>query len=90
MTEMHISPNVTYPVSKGRTKWEILTARRMELRRALSDMDRTLSGLENTTCGLTCSGCGTVLATEADFAQHFIVTDERYLNLGDCPNSKRK
>jgi hypothetical protein len=41
--------------------------------------------LQNTPCGLTCSGCGTLLPTEADFAQHFTIKDERFLNLGECP-----
>jgi len=32
-----------------------------------------------------CNACGIPLATEADFARHFVVADPRYLNLGDCP-----
>jgi len=29
--------------------------------------------------------CREVLRTEGDFARHFVVPDERYLNLGNCP-----
>lgn len=34
----------------------------------------------------TCSECGADIGTEAMFAQHFIVPDRRYLNLGYCPD----
>jgi len=69
-----------------RTKWQILERRRYALRLALQKLDKELTGLEGTHCGLTCSGCGEFLETEKDFASHFIVTDERYLNLGECPH----
>ena len=36
----------------------------------------------------SCSKCGTDLATEADFAKHYIISDVRYFNLGDCPNAR--
>lgn len=29
--------------------------------------------------------CGFHIVTEADFAKHFVIPDERYLNLGNCP-----
>ena len=87
-TEMVVNPNV-YPLSRGRTKYEILTARAAELREEALRIENTLAGMEML-CGLSCGGCGTVLETEADFAKHFIVTDERFLNLGECPNSSRR
>src|SRR5690349_14162830 len=77
--EMNISAN-PYPVRKGRTKWEILTARRDAVREYLARMESEMYGLEHTECGLKCSGCGEVLITEKDFAAHFIIPDERYLN----------
>jgi hypothetical protein len=49
----------------------------------ISEAERTLLNL--TTCGAVCSGCETPLATEGDFARHFIVPDSRYLNVGYCP-----
>jgi hypothetical protein len=36
----------------------------------------------------SCSVCGEPLKTEADFAQHYFLTDVQYFNLGYC--SKRK
>lgn len=68
-----------------RTKWEILQARAEEMRVNLENAEKYLKGLERTPCGLKCAGCQTVLKTEADFAKHFVIPDERYLNLGDCP-----
>jgi hypothetical protein len=66
------------------TKWSILIQRRDELQRQLNDAQSYLDGMEATSCGLTCD-CGQFLATEADFAKHYTVPDERYLNLGSCP-----
>lgn len=42
----------------------------------------------NTRWGAHCS-CGEWLETEADFAQHFTISNPRYLNLGECPNQRR-
>lgn len=66
------------------TKWSILVTRRDELQRQLDAANAYLEGMEKTPCNLTCV-CGTYLATEADFAKHYTIPDERYLNLGDCP-----
>lgn len=41
--------------------------------------------LEEGQCGTKCAGCGELLVFEKDFAAHFVVPDERYLNIGDCP-----
>jgi hypothetical protein len=71
-----------------RTKWQILQANLAEAREIVASMERTIDGMETQKCGLPCSGCGTVLETEADFAKHFLIPDERYLNLGDCPVGK--
>lgn len=89
--EMNIVWNV-FPLNKGRTKWEVLEARRMAVRKALSDIEREMTGLEQTPCRnsvgepLSCGSCGAVHETEKDFADHYIVRDERYLNLGECPS----
>jgi hypothetical protein len=69
-----------------RTKWDILVERRDQLRLDLERLERELKGLSNTNCGLNCSGCGQHHETEADFAKHYLIPDERYLNLGYCPN----
>lgn len=58
--------------AKPVTKWDLL-----------SEEDRR--GLERTTCGVECTGCGEPLITEADFAQHFILYNRTYLNIGYCP-----
>lgn len=89
MAEMIIGPNV-YPVSRGRTKWEILQARAAELKEAAERAQRELDGLEVTACGIRCSGCNTMLYTEKDFAAHFVVRDERLLNLGYCPVADKR
>lgn len=72
-----------------RTKWEILEERLVKVRKEYFAARAELMGLENTpfTSNGTgkCSTCGAPLDTEADFAKHFLVTDERYLNLGMCP-----
>lgn len=68
-----------------RTKAEILTAKREFLAAELEKVNQEILGLSVTDCNLTCDGCGTVLPTEWDFASHFLIPDERYLNLGGCP-----
>lgn len=68
-----------------RTKAEILTAKRDYLAHALDMAQREIDGLKGTDCGLSCGGCGKVLETEWDFASHYLVADERYTNLGGCP-----
>lgn len=69
-----------------RTKAEILEERLLELKDAAERAENYLNGLRATPCGLTCSGCGSYLETEYDFAAHFLISDERYLNLGECPH----
>jgi hypothetical protein len=61
-----------------RSKWAILNEQHQKLDR-----------LETQECGLTCSGCGKVLETEKDFAEHYLVPDERFLNLGYCPDKDK-
>jgi hypothetical protein len=68
-----------------RTKWDILLARQAQLAADLDRLTREINGLARTPFGKPCSGCGTVLANEAEFAAHFVVPDERYMNLGNCP-----
>lgn len=58
------------------TKWDLI-----------SDTERT--ALNATPFGGACSACGQVLATEGDFARHFIVPDARYRNLGWCPSPRK-
>lgn len=55
------------------TKWDFL-----------SDWER--EKLQTQTFGKPCGKCDTMLNTEADFAKHFIVTNPRYFNLGECPS----
>jgi hypothetical protein len=73
-----------------RTKWQILEARRDGLRASADAIEDELAWMARTpfTANGTgeCSTCRTPLPTEGDFARHFLVDDERYLNLGSCPN----
>jgi len=72
-----------------RSKWEILVERKEKMRNDLAVAEATLTGMEATpfTADGTgkCSRCGTALPTEAAFAKHFLVPDEQYVNLGECP-----
>lgn len=73
-------------IDAKRSKWNILEER-LAVKVAEVEMAvRELQWLERTTFGRSCTGCGVELATEADFVKHFVVRDERYLNLGECPN----
>lgn len=50
-----------------------------------------LAALDRTPFGGACSGCRMVLATEGDFARHFVLIDpKRWRNLGWCPKRKEK
>lgn len=69
---------------RGRTKMQVLEERAAILEAEAAKARAYIDGLAKTNCGLTCAGCGTLLRTEADFASHFIVRDENYLNLGNC------
>lgn len=73
----------------ARSKWDVLEERRLEALKEYRKLCDELWGLTQTkfTANGTgrCSACGEVLATEADFAKHFLVPDEQYLNLGYCP-----
>lgn len=68
-----------------RTKAEILLAKVEMLRDELGKATAEIDGLKGTTCNLRCDGCGKIVHTEWEFAQHFQIPDERYLNLGGCP-----
>lgn len=68
-----------------RTKAEVLEQQIVDLEQDLQLKKHYLEGLKNTPCNIRCSGCGKLLESEYDFAAHFIIPDERYLNLGECP-----
>lgn len=84
MTNHRISYDAFPPARGTRTKMDILIERRDFLREELAKAESYLIGLDQTGCNLSCD-CGTVFHTEADFASHFIIPDERFLNLGNCP-----
>jgi hypothetical protein len=69
-----------------RTKAEILDAKLEFLTNELAKVQREIYGLQHTECNLHCAGCGENLSTEWDFAKHFVIPDEQFLNLGECPN----
>lgn len=71
-----------------RTKAQILIAKRDAIAAELHKANREIEGLKGTDCNLTCGGCGAVHATEWDFASHYTIPDERYLNLGSCPHGQ--
>jgi len=69
-----------------RTKWEILDATKKGLLAAYQKVIDEMRGMEETVfSGGPCGGCGAPLETEADFARHFVIFDERLRNLGECP-----
>jgi hypothetical protein len=61
------------------TKWDLLSESEQR------DYENTAFTANGTG---DCSQCGEHLATEADFAKHFIISDLRYMNLGDCKNAR--
>jgi hypothetical protein len=71
-------------LKRQRTKAEVLVERRAMLAAELEKLDQQIASLKRLDCGIRCS-CGKLLQTEWDFADHFIVPNERYLNLGNCP-----
>jgi hypothetical protein len=83
-----------------RTKWDILQERKRAAEATAVLLQKEIEGLGSTPCVLTgpdgakeyisCSRCGTEFETEADFAKHYLIPDERYLNLGECPNKEEK
>jgi hypothetical protein len=68
-----------------RTKADILLAKQATLAAELERVTREIEGMKGTDSNLVCSGCGDRLETEWDFASHFVIPDERYVNLGGCP-----
>lgn len=68
------------------TKWDILTERAASLRAQAQAIEDELAGMDRTTLSDCSCACGVILATEGEFARHFIVPNRAYLNLGDCPN----
>ena len=73
-----------------RTKWDVLQERLQKAKELVEEYEATFRYLEATPFTVNgtgeCSQCHEVLKTEKDFAQHFLVPDERFLNLGNCPN----
>lgn len=73
-----------------RTKWEILNARAEKMRKELTELENYIQGMENTPDNVKCSGCGEQFRVNADFARHFKIPNEQYLNTGYCPNSQQR
>jgi hypothetical protein len=76
------------------TKWDILQARLQLAKEEVANREAEIEWLETTPLWapgsfaaqpMRCGTCGTELPTEAAFAQHYVVPDPRYLNLGHCP-----
>jgi hypothetical protein len=51
----------------------------------LASLDRTPIAPRPNGEPMRCVRCRMELPTEGAFARHFVVPDERYLNLGECP-----
>jgi hypothetical protein len=66
-----------------RSKADILIARGQEAE--VAALDNTPIPPRPNGEVMRCAGCGEHLPTEGAFARHFLVPDERYLNLGNCP-----
>lgn len=72
-----------------RTKWEILTAQLETARAEVERLESYMRGLENTPDTVKCTGCDEQFTVNADFARHFLIPNEQYLNTGYCPNNPR-
>lgn len=72
----------------GKSKWTILSERAASLRAQAEAIEAELAGLDRTPFGHECAKCGETLASEGDFARHFLVNDPRWLNLGRCPRAQ--
>lgn len=76
-----------------RTKWQILQEKLANARENLRRLEAEVRYLENTKClrhdgvHISCGTCGVEFETEADFAKHYLVPDERYTNIGRCPKA---
>ena len=70
---------------KLRTKWEILQEKLEKVKAEVQKQEQYLQDLEVMPWGHPCGTCQKILNTEADFAKHYSVPDERYYNLGHCP-----
>jgi hypothetical protein len=80
-----------------RTKWDILQEKLAKTEADLQAQKDYIRYLENTECvrdeggeHISCDRCRTEFGTEADFAKHYLVPDERYPNLGNCPTRYTK
>jgi hypothetical protein len=70
-----------------RTKVQILREREEKAYQAYEKLTRELNGLEMTRPAANqCSSCGVVFGSQFEFDDHYLVDDERYLNLGNCPS----
>lgn len=76
--------------NRGKSKWEILEERAHSLETMAKVIRRDMEWMEETALEVECSGCGTAIHTEADFAKHFVVTNNNgHLNLGECPFTEK-
>jgi hypothetical protein len=67
-----------------RTKWEILEARIAAAKKELEQLEAQKNWLMTVRFDAECTHCGQELETEADFAKHFLIPDERLINTGHC------
>lgn len=74
-------------MTEHRTKWQVLVAKREALQTQIDELDRRMNSLAGQSCMLRCNKCDKLHETEADFARHYLIPDERYLNLGYCPTN---
>lgn len=72
-----------------RTNYDIMVERRAVLAKALQNVEDTLKYYETGTCNITCTNCGAFFPKEIDFWKHYLISDETYANLGNCPNPKK-
>jgi len=78
-----------------RTKWDILQEREQKAQEVLRRIHDEIEYLQDTPALLNgqdgvhihCGTCKVKFDTEADFAKHYLVPDERYTNLGRCPKA---
>lgn len=78
-----------------KTKWEILQLRKKELLERVKNIEAHMEWAAKTPFKVSgsdepgrCSKCKKDLPTEMAFEDHFVVPDERYLDLGVCPKER--
>jgi hypothetical protein len=85
-SELVIEARVTYEPGHMRSKVQIKLDQLTRLQAEANALLDELKDLRVAAPGApACRTCGAVFRTDYEFWNHYVVPDERYLNLGECP-----